>query len=129
MALLTILEAINSAVASEMERDERVILLGQDIGKLGGVFRATSGLQERFGDHRVIDTPLAEGAIVGSALGLALGGMVPVVEIQFMGFAHQAFHQLGPQLGRYRFRSRGRFNAQVTIRATAGGGINAPEFH
>jgi pyruvate dehydrogenase E1 component beta subunit len=126
---LTMVDAINSALAAEMERDERVILLGQDIGKLGGVFRVTGGLQERFGAERVVDMPLAEGAIVGSALGLALGGMVPVAEIQFLGFAHQAFHHLGPQLGRYRFRSRGRFNAQVTIRTTAGGGIRAPEFH
>jgi pyruvate dehydrogenase E1 component beta subunit len=126
---MTILEAINQTLASEMQRDERVILLGQDIGKLGGVFRATSGLQERFGSDRVVEMPLAEGVIVGSALGLALGGMVPVAEIQFLGFAHQAFHQLGPQLGRYRYRSRGRFNAQVTIRTTAGGGIRGPEFH
>ncbi len=128
-ASMSIVEAINSALALEMERDDRVILLGQDIGKLGGVFRATSGLQERFGSSRVVDMPLAEGVIVGSALGLALGGMVPVAEIQFLGFTHQAFHQLGPQLGRYRYRSRGRFHAQVTIRTTAGGGIRAPEFH
>jgi pyruvate dehydrogenase E1 component beta subunit len=129
MSQLTMVEAINSALASEMERDERVVLLGQDIGKLGGVFRATAGLQERFGSDRVVDMPLAEGAIIGSALGLALGGMIPVAEIQFFGFSHQAFHQLGPQLGRYRFRSRGRFSAQVTIRVAAGGGVKAPEFH
>jgi pyruvate dehydrogenase E1 component beta subunit len=129
VSTMNMVEAINATLASEMQRDERVILLGQDIGTLGGVFRATSGLQARFGADRVVDMPLAEAAIVGSALGLALGGMVPVAEIQFLGFAHQAFHQLGPQLGRYRFRSRGRFNAQVTIRTTAGGGIKAPEFH
>lgn len=122
-------EAINSALASEMESNDRVILLGQDIGKLGGVFRATTGLQARFGEARVVDMPLAEAAIVGSALGLALGGMIPVAEIQFFGFAHQAFHQLGPQLGRYRFRSRGRFSTQVTIRVATGGGVRAPEFH
>src|ERR1700730_2158346 len=112
-----------------MERDERVILLGLDVGRLGGVFRTTRGLLERFGPDRVVDTPLAEGSIIGSSLGLALSGLVPVAEMQFLGFAHQAFHQIGPQLGRYRFRSRGRYSAQVTIRAPFGGGVKTPEFH
>ena len=80
------------------------------------VYRVTEGLQQKFGEQRVVDTPLSEAVIVGSALGLAVAGMVPVAEIQFLGFTHQAFHQIGPQLGRYRFRSRGRYNAQVTIR-------------
>ncbi|HXC79526.1 MAG TPA: transketolase C-terminal domain-containing protein, partial [Candidatus Acidoferrum sp.] len=126
---LSILEAIRSALIDEMGRDERVMVLGMDVGQLGGVFRVTRGLLEKFGPERVVDTPLAEGSIVGASLGLAIGGMVPVAEVQFLGFTHQAFHQIGPQLGRYRFRSRGRFNAQVTIRAPFGGGVRTPEFH
>ncbi|MQB02016.1 MAG: hypothetical protein GEU78_17430, partial [Actinobacteria bacterium] len=98
-AELSILKAIQEALWLEMERDERVIVLGEDVGTLGGVFRVTRGLQQRFGPDRVFDTPLAEASIVGASLGLALGGMVPVAEIQFLGFTHQAFHQLGPQLG------------------------------
>jgi pyruvate dehydrogenase E1 component beta subunit len=125
----SILEAIREALAAEMERDERVLVLGMDVGKLGGVFRVTKGFQERFGQDRVVDTPLAEAAIVGASLGLAIGGLVPVAEIQFLGFTHQAFYQIGPQLARYRYRSRGRFPAQVTIRAPFGGGARTPEFH
>ncbi|HKV89292.1 MAG TPA: alpha-ketoacid dehydrogenase subunit beta [Candidatus Dormibacteraeota bacterium] len=126
---MSILEAIRSALVDEMERDERVIVLGMDVAKLGGVFRVTKGLEKRFGGERVFDTPLAEGAIVGAALGLALAGMVPVAEIQFLGFTQQAFHQIGPQLARYRFRSRGRYHVQATIRAPYGGGVRTPEFH
>jgi len=126
---LSILNAIREALWMEMERDERVMVLGEDVGKLGGVFRVTRGLLERFGPERVFDTPLAEASIAGASLGLALGGMVPVAEIQFLGFTHQAFHQIGPQLGRIRFRSRGRFHAQVTIRAPFGGRSRTPEFH
>jgi pyruvate dehydrogenase E1 component beta subunit len=129
MAELNVVEAIRDALAFEMERDERVIVLGLDVGRLGGVFRATQGLRDRFGADRVVDTPLAEGGIVGSALGQAISGLVPVAEIQFLGFSHQAFHQIGPQLGRYRYRSRGRYHAQVTIRAPFGGGVKTPEFH
>lgn len=125
----SILNAIRDALILEMERDDRVVVLGEDIGRLGGVFRVTRGLQDRFGADRVFDTPLAEASIAGASLGLALGGLVPVAEIQFLGFAHQAFHQIGPQLGRYRFRSRGRFHCQVTIRAPFGGGTRTPEFH
>jgi pyruvate dehydrogenase E1 component beta subunit len=126
---MNIVEAIGEALAFEMERDERVLLLGLDVGRLGGVFRTTRGLLERFGPDRVVDTPLAEGSIIGSSLGLALSGLIPVAEIQFLGFTHQAFHQIGPQLGRYRYRSRGRYAAQVTIRAPFGGGVKTPEFH
>jgi pyruvate dehydrogenase E1 component beta subunit len=129
MAELNIVETVRSTLAQEMERDPRVMVLGLDVGKLGGVFRTTEGLLERFGPNRVVDTPLAEASIVGSSLGLAISGLVPVAEIQFLGFTHQAFHQIGPQLGRYRFRSRGRYNAQVTIRAPFGGGVKTPEFH
>src|SRR5262245_40598980 len=115
MAQRNIVEAINSALTDEMERDERVMVLGLDVGKLGGVCRTTSGLVDRFGASRVVDTPLAEASIVGASLGLAVAGMVPVAEIQFLGFTAQAFHQIGPQLGKYRQRSRGRYNCQVTI--------------
>ncbi len=124
-----VVEAINNALTEEMERDPRVMLLGLDVGRLGGVFRTTTGLIEKFGDSRVVDTPLAEASIVGASLGLAVSGMVPVAEIQFLGFTAQAFHQIGPQLAKYRHRSRGRYHAQVTIRAPFGGGIRSPEFH
>jgi len=124
-----VLEAINNALDEEMSRDPRVMVLGLDVGKLGGVFRATSGLLEKHGAERVVDTPLAEASIVGASLGLAISGMVPVAEIQFLGFTAQAFHQIGPQLARYRARSRGRYHCQVTIRAPFGGGIHSPEFH
>jgi pyruvate dehydrogenase E1 component beta subunit len=124
-----LVEAVREALFLEMERDERVIVLGMDVGPLGGVFRATDGLQEKFGHNRVVNMPLAEGAIVGASLGLSVAGLVPVVEIQFLGFFHFAFHQLGPQLGRARFRSRGRFTAPITIRAPFGGGTRMPEFH
>ena len=129
MAELNIIEAIRDTLAAEMERDQRVMVLGLDVGRLGGVFRATEGLLDRFGSERVVSTPLAEASIVGSALGLALSGMIPVAEIQFLGFTHQAMHQMGYQLGRYRFRSRGRFPVQVTVRAPMGGGVKTPEFH
>jgi pyruvate dehydrogenase E1 component beta subunit len=105
------------------------MVLGLDVGRLGGVFRATSGLLERYGPERVVDTPLAEASIIGASLGLAVSGMVPVAEIQFLGFTAQGFHQIGPQLAKYRSRSRGRYNCQVTIRAPFGGGIKSPEFH
>jgi len=129
MAEMNMVEALRSALMSEMERDERVMVLGMDVGRLGGVFRVTQGLLERFGPERVVDMPLAEGAIIGSSIGLALGGMIPVAEIQFLGFTHQAMHQIGPQLGRYRYRSRGRYSVPVTIRAPFGGGVRTPEFH
>jgi pyruvate dehydrogenase E1 component beta subunit len=129
MTQLNVIEAIRDGLVSEMEADERVMVLGLDVGALGGVFRATQGMLERFGPERVVDTPLAEGAIVGSSIGLALSGMKPVAEIQFLAFAHQAHHQIVGQLARYRFRSRGRYGAQVTIRAPFGGGVRTPEFH
>jgi pyruvate dehydrogenase E1 component beta subunit len=124
-----VVEAIHEALEMEMERDPRVMLLGLDVGRLGGVFRTTSGLIEKFGTARVVDTPLAEAGIVGASLGLALSGMVPVAEIQFLGFTSQAFHQMGPQLAKYRQRSGGRYHCQVTVRAPFGGGIRSPEFH
>src|SRR2546428_10125636 len=95
-----IVEAINNALGEEMEQDPRVMVLGLDVGKLGGVFRTTSGLVERFGGDRVVDTPLAEASIIGASLGLALAGLVPVAEIQFLGFSAQGVHQIGPQLAK-----------------------------
>lgn len=129
MAELTVVEAVNQALALEMERDERVLVFGEDVGIIGGVFRATDGLFEKYGNSRVIDVPLAEGAIAGAAIGLALAGWVPVAEIQFLGFAHNGFNQVVDQLARVRYRSAGRFSAQVTIRAPYGGGVRAPELH
>ncbi len=129
MPEMNLLEAIRSALTSEMERDERVVLLGLDIGKLGGVFRATDELFGKYGRERVFDMPVGEASIVGSAIGLAISGLVPVAEIQFLGFTHQAFHQMGAQLGRFRYRSRGRYPLQVTVRAPMGGGTKTPEFH
>jgi pyruvate dehydrogenase E1 component beta subunit len=129
MTRMNIVEAVNRTLADEMERDERVIVLGQDVGRLGGVFRATDGLLDRFGENRVIDMPLAEGAIAGSAVGLAVSGLIPVIEMQFLGFALQAFHQIGPQIARFRYRSQGRFALPITIRAPFGGGVRTPELH
>ncbi len=126
---LNIIEAIRATLDHEMERDDKVMLLGLDVGALGGVFRATRGLIDKYGRDRVFDTPLAEAAIIGASLGLAVSGMRPVAEIQFLGFTHEAMHQLGYQLGRYRFRSRGRFGVPVTVRAPFGGGVKTPEFH
>ena len=123
MTQRNIVEAINNALDEEMQRDPRVMVIGLDVGKLGGVFRATSGLLDKHGPQRVVDTPLAEASIVGASLGLAISGMVPVAEIQFLGFTAQGFHQIGPQLAKYRMRSRGRYHCQVTIRAPFGGGI------
>src|SRR6195256_1554276 len=129
MAELTIIAAIRAAILNEMEVDERVMVLGLDVGRLGGVFRTTDGMIEKFGRDRVFDAPLAEASIVGSSIGLAISGLIPVAEIQFLGFSHQAFHQMGQQLGRYRYPSRGRSPLQVTVRAPMGGGTKTPEFH
>ncbi len=125
---LNLLQAIRAALTDAMDDSDRVVVLGQDVGRLGGVFRVTEGLDDRF-PGRVFDTPLAEAAIVGASVGLAIGGLVPVAEVQFLGFLHQAFHQVTQQLARYRFRSRGRFHLPVTIRAPYGGGLRMPEFH
>jgi len=129
MAVMTLVEAINHTLHQEMERDERVLVYGQDVAVNGGVFRATDGLLARFGGERVVDTPLSEGVIVGTAVGLAAGGLVPVPEIQFLGFSWQAFHQIAGQLARLRYRSDGRFDCPVTVRAPFGGGVRTPELH
>jgi pyruvate dehydrogenase E1 component beta subunit len=129
MTVLTMVEAIHQALGQEMERDERVMILGEDVGRLGGVFRATDGLQSRFGAERVLDAPLAEGVIVGASVGLAMSGLRPIAEMQFFGFAHQAFHQIADQVARYGFRSQGRYPMHITIRAPFGGGVRTPELH
>jgi pyruvate dehydrogenase E1 component beta subunit len=127
--VLSMVEAIRSTLELEMARDERVMVLGEDVGRSGGVFRATDGLQARFGAERVVDMPVAEAAIVGASIGLASAGLVPVAELQFLGFAYQAYHQIAGQLGRMRSRANGRFGMQVTVRAPYGGGVRAPELH
>lgn len=129
MTMMTMLEAINATLRDELGRDDRVMVLGQDVGRLGGVFRATDGLLERFGPDRIVDMPLAEAVIVGASIGLAAAGMIPVAELQFLGFSHQAFHQIGAQLARMRFRSQGRFPMPVVLRAPFGGGVRTPELH
>ncbi len=122
-------EALNLALRQEMARDERVIVLGEDVGKNGGVFRVTDGLQKEFGPERVADTPLAESGIVGTAFGLAVGGMRPVAEIQFSGFLPHAYDEIINHVGRIRWRSRGRFTCPLVIRVPTSGGIRAPEHH
>jgi len=129
MARLNMVEALNMALREEMERNNRIVILGEDVGKEGGVFRVTDGLQQKFGADRVIDTPLAESGIVGVALGMALNGLRPVAEIQFEGFLYPCLDQISNHLGRMRNRSRGRFTCPVVIRFPYGGGIHAPEHH
>lgn len=126
---LNIVEAVNQALMNEMELDERVVVYGEDIGVEGGVFRATVNLQKKFGKHRVFDTPLAESAIVGTGVGMAINGLKPVVELQFMGFSYPAFNQVISHVARMRNRSRGRYNLPMVIRAPYGGGIRALEHH
>lgn len=129
MAELTLVQAINLALTQEMEADPRVLILGEDVGKNGGVFRVTEGLQQRFGEDRVVDTPLAESGIMGTAIGLAMGGLRPVPEIQFEGFLGPAYDQLTVHAARYRTRSRGSVTIPLTVRVPVGGGIHAPELH
>lgn len=126
---LTLVQAVNRALAQEMERDERVLLMGEDIGPNGGVFRATEGLWDRFGGDRVVDAPLAESGIVGVCLGLALAGFRPVAEIQFMGFLYPALNQLFAHVARFRNRTRGRYTVPMVVRMPYGGGIHPPEHH
>lgn len=125
----TLLEAIHDALCLEMAADDRVVLLGEDIGREGGVFRVTEGLQARYGVARVIDTPIAESGLVGMATGMAIAGLRPVAEIQFMGFMYPAYDQIISHIGRMRNRSRGRFTCPLVIRMPYGGGIHPPEHH
>ena len=129
MANLTLVQAINLALIQEMEKDERVLLLGEDIGLNGGVFRATEGLFQRFGGDRVVDSPLAESGIIGTAIGLAMGGLRPIPEIQFEGFMGPAFDQLPNQCARTNTRTRGGLTCPLVLRVPVGGGIHAPELH
>ncbi len=124
-----LVEAITLTLAQEMDLDDRVMCLGEDVGLNGGVFRATDGLQARFGEQRVVDTPLSESGIMGSAIGLAMGGMRPIPEIQFEGFLGPAYDQLCNHAARYRTRSRGAITVPMVVRVPVGGGIHAPELH
>jgi pyruvate dehydrogenase E1 component beta subunit len=129
MAKLNMVKALNQALFQEMERDSDVLVLGEDVGVDGGVFRVTDDLQRKFGSQRVIDSPLAEAAIIGTAVGMALYGLKPVCEIQFSGFAFQCFHQIENHCARYRMRSQGRFHIPIVIRMPYGGGVRALEHH
>ncbi len=129
MSEITLVEAVTQALAHELAADERVLLLGEDVGVNGGVFRTTVGLQERFGPERVIDTPLAETLIAGMSVGLAAQGMRPVAEIQFMGFIYPAIDQLLNHAARLRNRTCGRLTCPLVLRSPIGGGIHAPEHH
>ncbi len=129
MALMNMVSSLNLAMDDAMREDDTVVLLGQDIGVDEGVFRVTANLLERYGDRRVIDTPLAEGAIVGGAIGMSIYGLRPVAEMQFSGFAYQGFHQVEQHMSRFRNRTRGRFGIPMVIRMPYGGGIRAVEHH
>ncbi|HJZ85293.1 MAG TPA: alpha-ketoacid dehydrogenase subunit beta [Polyangia bacterium] len=129
MPVMNMIQAVNDALKLEMRRDDRVVVLGEDIGKFGGVFRATSGLYEEFGADRVIDTPLAEAGIIGSAIGMALYGLRPVPEIQFADFIYPAYDQIVNELAKFRYRSGGQYAAPVVIRTPYGGGIRGGHYH
>jgi pyruvate dehydrogenase E1 component beta subunit len=129
MSELTLAQAINGALATALESDERVVLLGEDIGRTGGVFRITDGLRDKYGEQRVFDTPVAESGIVGAAFGMAVAGMLPVAELQFLGFSYPAYDQIINHVARIRNRSNHRFTAPMVIRVPYGGGIGAAEHH
>jgi pyruvate dehydrogenase E1 component beta subunit len=126
---MTMIEALNSALALELERDQRIVLLGQDIGPNGGVFRVTEHLQRKFGEERVFDTPLSESAIIGSSIGMAIYGLRPIAEIQFAGFLFVCMNQLVSQAARIRYRSAGAYTCPLVVRAPYGGGVRTPELH
>jgi pyruvate dehydrogenase E1 component subunit beta len=129
MAKMTMVQALNLALQQEMARDDRVVLLGEDVGVDGGVFRVTDGLIDKFGEERVLDTPLAEAGIVGMSIGMAVYGLRPVCEMQFSGFSYQAFHQIEGHAARLRWRSQGRLSVPMVLRAPYGGGVRALEHH
>ncbi|MGC9523259.1 MAG: alpha-ketoacid dehydrogenase subunit beta [Anaerolineae bacterium] len=129
MARMTMVQALNLALTQEMEKDDRVIVLGEDVGVDGGVFRVTDGLYEKYGEDRAVDTPLAEGAIVGMSIGMAIYGLRPVAEIQFSGFIYQAFHQIEQHAARMRWRSRGGYEVPLVVRAPYAAGVRALEHH
>ena len=129
MAKMTMIQALNLALQQEMEKDDSVIVLGEDVGVDGGVFRATDGLISQFGEDRVLDTPLAESAIAGMSIGMATYGLKPVCEIQFSGFSYQTFHQIENHAARLRWRSQGRYHVPLVLRTPYGGGVRALEHH
>ncbi|MDF2960061.1 MAG: 2-oxoisovalerate dehydrogenase [Paenibacillus sp.] len=129
MAQMTMIQAIKDAMRVELQRDPNVVIFGEDVGKVGGVFRATEGLQAEFGEDRVFDTPLAESAIGGLAVGMGIQGFRPIAEIQFVGFIYEALDQIAVQAARMRYRSGGRYNAPITFRTPFGGGVKAAELH
>jgi len=129
MTTSNMVQAINDALRVAMRGDPRVVVLGEDVGKVGGVFRVTAGLQEEFGEERVIDTPLSENGIMGGAVGMALYGIVPVVEIQFADFIWPAYDQIVNELAKYRYRSGGEYSAKIVIRTPVGGGIRGGHYH
>ncbi|HVC79060.1 MAG TPA: alpha-ketoacid dehydrogenase subunit beta [Chloroflexota bacterium] len=129
MAERTLIEAVHEGMALALAEDDRVLVMGEDVGRNGGVFRATDGLIDRFGSERVVDTPLAEAGIIGTAIGLAVYGMRPIAEIQFLGFSYQSFAQLLLQAARMRWRSAGTLTCPLVVRAPFGVGVRAPEFH
>jgi pyruvate dehydrogenase E1 component beta subunit len=129
MPEMNIIQAVNDCLRLEMRRDDRVVVLGEDVGRFGGVFRATTGLQEEFGQDRCFDTPLAEAGIIGSAIGMALYGLKPVAEIQFADFIYPAFDQIVNELAKLRYRSGGEYPAPVVIRTPVGGGIRGGHYH
>jgi len=129
MAKMTMIQALNLALRQEMEKDDGVIILGEDVGVDGGVFRATDGLFTQFGEERVLDTPLAESAIAGMSIGMAAYGLKPVCEIQFSGFSYQTFHQIENHAARLRWRSQGRYHVPMVLRTPYGGGVRALEHH
>ena len=129
MPVRNVIQAVNDALRVEMRRDPDVVVLGEDVGRFGGVFRATQGLQQEFGADRVVDTPLAEGGIIGAALGMALYGLRPVPEIQFADFIFPAFDQIVNEVAKYRYRSGGQFSCPMVIRTPYGGGIRGGHYH
>ena len=129
MAVMNIIQAVNDALRSEMRRDDRVVVLGEDVGRFGGVFRATVGLYDEFGPNRVFDTPLAEAGIIGTAIGMALYGLRPVPEIQFADFIYPAFDQIVNEAAKMRYRSGGQFSCPLVIRTPFGGGIRGGHYH
>jgi len=129
MAQLSMVQALNAALDVMMERNEAVIVMGEDVGYFGGVFRVTDGLQRRYGEHRVLDTPIAEGGIIGTAIGMAANGLRPVAEIQFADYIYPAYDQIVSELARIRYRSGGDFAAPVTVRTPVGGGIRGGQTH
>jgi 2-oxoisovalerate dehydrogenase E1 component beta subunit len=129
MAEMTMVQALNDALRTEMRTDDRVVVLGEDVGKVGGVFRVTAGLQDEFGESRVIDTPLAEGGIIGTAIGMALYGLRPVPEIQFADFIYPAFDQIVSEAAKFRYRSGGEYTCPMVIRTPVGGGIRGGHYH